>query len=125
MQILAMCCVTRCRRSHWEAQRTRSDRSIGLVHAELATLFFFSSRRRHTRCSRDWSSDVCSSDLVLNGNQIVFQFKTAAVPYFYYIADQTPIVPQHIWSTIANPVTYKDPHPVGSEIGRASCRERV
>src|SRR4030043_57796 len=27
--------------------------------------FFFSSRRRHTRCSRDWSSDVCSSDLEL------------------------------------------------------------
>src|SRR2546429_1693820 len=27
-------------------------------------LFFFSSRRRHTRCSRDWSSDVCSSDLL-------------------------------------------------------------
>src|SRR2546422_3306156 len=26
-------------------------------------VFFFSSRRRHTRCSRDWSSDVCSSDL--------------------------------------------------------------
>src|SRR6266542_6082588 len=25
--------------------------------------FFFSSRRRHTRCYRDWSSDVCSSDL--------------------------------------------------------------
>src|SRR2546429_6549906 len=28
-------------------------------------MFFFSSRRRHTRCSRDWSSDVCSSDLTL------------------------------------------------------------
>src|SRR5690606_39597199 len=27
--------------------------------------FFFSSRRRHTRFSRDWSSDVCSSDLAL------------------------------------------------------------
>src|SRR3712207_7139813 len=27
--------------------------------------FFFSSRRRHTRYWRDWSSDVCSSDLVL------------------------------------------------------------
>src|SRR5690606_29392820 len=27
--------------------------------------FFFSSRRRHTRFSRDWSSDVCSSDLIL------------------------------------------------------------
>src|SRR5438105_10886677 len=26
-------------------------------------LFFFSSRRRHTRSTRDWSSDVCSSDL--------------------------------------------------------------
>src|SRR5690625_5380684 len=28
-------------------------------------LFFFSSRRRHTRWPRDWSSDVCSSDLVV------------------------------------------------------------
>src|SRR5439155_18912173 len=28
--------------------------------------FFFSSRRRHTRWPRDWSSDVCSSDLELN-----------------------------------------------------------
>src|SRR5690606_39534450 len=27
-------------------------------------IFFFSSRRRHTRFSRDWSSDVCSSDLL-------------------------------------------------------------
>src|SRR6266699_5263519 len=27
-------------------------------------VFFFSSRRRHTRCGRDWSSDVCSSDLL-------------------------------------------------------------
>src|SRR5438105_11703763 len=29
------------------------------------TVIFFSSRRRHTRSTRDWSSDVCSSDLVL------------------------------------------------------------
>src|SRR5712675_2872089 len=29
--------------------------------------FVFSSRRRHTRCSRDWSSDVCSSDLTARG----------------------------------------------------------
>src|SRR5690606_13658669 len=28
-------------------------------------VFFFSSRRRHTRFSRDWSSDVCSSDLAV------------------------------------------------------------
>src|SRR5690606_40491306 len=29
------------------------------------SFFFFSSRRRHTRFSRDWSSDVCSSDLIV------------------------------------------------------------
>src|SRR5207247_7083265 len=29
----------------------------------LYSLFFFSGRRRHTRSTRDWSSDVCSSDL--------------------------------------------------------------
>src|SRR5437899_12032541 len=28
-------------------------------------IFFFSSRRRHTRCLSDWSSDVCSSDLTI------------------------------------------------------------
>src|SRR5215475_537646 len=33
--------------------------------------FFFSSRRRHTRFSRDWSSDVCSSDL-----QFVLEYAT-------------------------------------------------
>src|SRR5690606_40435419 len=36
--------------------------------------FFFSSRRRHTRFSRDWSSDVCSSDLtgMINENDLMF-----------------------------------------------------
>src|SRR3989449_2884904 len=34
-----------------------------MVRVRLDWFFFFSSRRRHTRCSRDWSSDVCSSDL--------------------------------------------------------------
>src|SRR3712207_8114943 len=31
-------------------------------------MFFFSSRRRHTRYWRDWSSDVCSSDLSQDGS---------------------------------------------------------
>src|SRR5690606_40712410 len=35
-----------------------------------AFFFFFSSRRRHTRFSRDWSSDVCSSDLRIVTEQI-------------------------------------------------------
>src|SRR5699024_11938708 len=38
--------------------KTNSRRSI-----LLANVFFFSSRRRHTSSKRDWSSDVCSSDL--------------------------------------------------------------
>src|SRR5205814_4977611 len=37
---------------------------------------FFSSRRRHTRCLSDWSSDVCSSDLV----------------NWYYFADRSPVL---------------------------------
>src|SRR4030043_1176428 len=39
-------------------------------------LFFFSSRRRHTRCSRDWSSDVCSSDLTGAGRNDLTSFQT-------------------------------------------------
>src|SRR5450432_802936 len=41
-----------------QRSRTRWTTSVGAV-----VLFFFSSRRRHTRSDRDWSSDVCSSDL--------------------------------------------------------------
>jgi peptide/nickel transport system substrate-binding protein len=65
-------------------------------------------------------------DVTQNGNKITFDFKTAAVPYFYYIADQTPIVPQHIWASIKNPVTYKDSKPVGSgPFKMSSCSPQV
>src|SRR3712207_7833644 len=37
---------------------------------EICLFFFFSSRRRHTRYWRDWSSDVCSSDLGIQGNSL-------------------------------------------------------
>src|SRR2546429_3593955 len=40
-----------------------SDTSCVNIWICSFVFFFFSSRRRHTRCSRDWSSDVCSSDL--------------------------------------------------------------
>src|SRR5262245_64835771 len=40
--------------------------SIVIVSRHFA-FFFFSSRRRHTRCLSDWSSDVCSSDLSVAG----------------------------------------------------------
>src|SRR3989440_8379962 len=35
-----------------------------MVGGSVFFFFFFSSRRRHTRSDRDWSSDVCSSDLL-------------------------------------------------------------
>jgi peptide/nickel transport system substrate-binding protein len=44
----------------------------------------------------------------------VLTFKTSGVPYFYYVADQTFTVPQHIWANISNPVTYADTKPVGT-----------
>src|SRR5256712_10036588 len=41
-------------------------------------MFFFSSRRRHTRSDRDWSSDVCSSDLRTLGSVVIFSDRPAA-----------------------------------------------
>ena len=64
--------------------------------------------------------DVNSVWSVLSGvsqqgaNQIVFTFKAPAVTYFYYIADQIAIVPQHIWASISDPVKYPDTNPVGT-----------
>src|SRR6266536_1540012 len=47
------------------------------------TSFFFSSRRRHTRSTRDWSSDVCSSDL--GGGTVAFALvlNESALEAFY------------------------------------------
>src|SRR5437868_11227414 len=42
--------------------------------------FFFSSRRRHRRSKRDWSSDVCSSDLPIGDQQTLADYYKAAVP---------------------------------------------
>src|SRR5262245_63094327 len=50
------------RRGRVRSSLTRS-RPRSSVPALPAFCFFFSSRRRHTRCLSDWSSDVCSSDL--------------------------------------------------------------
>jgi peptide/nickel transport system substrate-binding protein len=59
-------------------------------------------------------------------NQVVFTFKTAAVPYFFYVAGQTPIVAQHIWSKIKDPVNYKDTKPVGTGgFSMRSCSPQV
>src|SRR2546422_3578775 len=44
------------------------------------SIFFFSSRRRHTSCSRDWSSDVCSSDLRLADRRVVRLHQLDGVP---------------------------------------------
>src|SRR5438874_13051107 len=46
----------------------------------MAQLFFFSSRRRHTRSLRDWSSDVCSSDLGIAASVGNVLDRTAASP---------------------------------------------
>jgi len=88
-------------------------------------LFTFNLLKKYPALDLNASWAVLKS-ATQKGDQIVFQFKTQAVPYFYYIADQTPIVPQHIWSTIANPVTYKDSKPVGSgPFKMASCSPQV
>jgi peptide/nickel transport system substrate-binding protein len=67
-----------------------------------------------------WS--VLSSVTQKGSNQVVMTFKNQAVPYFYYIADQVPIVPEHIWSTIKNPVTFNDPDPIATGAYTVKCK---
>src|SRR2546429_5261309 len=63
------------------------------VHQYARASRFVSSRRRHTRCSRDWSSDVCSSDLA----DLLVQGKAILVIGEVNTGDDKPkIFPQEI-----------------------------
>src|SRR5690606_39530450 len=54
---------------------------------------FFSSRRRHTRFSRDWSSDVCSSDLInLSDRRSWKGISDIAIRYGFTLEDSGAIV---------------------------------
>src|SRR5690349_23873562 len=91
-------------------------------------IFFFSSRRRHTRCLRDWSSDVCSSDLRFYGRQprtvVAVTGTNGKTSVVHFVRE--------IWATLGlaaaslgtlGLVTAVKRRP-GAQIGRASCRER-
>src|SRR5690606_40100951 len=82
--------------------------------------FFFSSRRRHTRFSRDWSSDVCSSDLDWISDKwgAVMDF-FRSVPgklkeFFGRVKDFITAPFRTAFNFVAD----------AWKIGRASCRER-
>src|SRR5207253_8539818 len=89
--------------------------------------FFFSSRRRHTRWPRDWSSDVCSSDLNELGPEGITvncvapgRIETARLAQLYPggpTEEQIESIPLRRWG---QPSEFADV----VEIGRASCRER-
>src|SRR3989442_10013165 len=98
----------------------------GLDVPFFPVFFFFSSRRRHTRCGRDWSSDVCSSDLMritlamvggLSAILIDERGRNASVRLnVFEFAGMLGILGG--LGTVAL-------IPAAWEIGRASCRERV
>src|SRR5690606_39451391 len=63
----------------------------------VARVFFFSSRRRHTRFSRDWSSDVCSSDLgLVRGAEV----RDTGAPISVPVGDG---IKGHVFNTLGEP----------------------
>ncbi len=83
-----------------------------LTAADVAYSFNLLKQNKALDLNAIWS--VLSSVTQKGTNQVIMTFKAPAVTYFYYIADQVAIVPQHIWSTISDPVKYPDSHPVGT-----------
>src|SRR5690349_25161863 len=86
--------------------------------------FFFSSRRRHTRSLRDWSSDVCSSDLERIPGRRARRSATARPPDG---ASKicVPFGPGYVPRRTHAGAPEDGAAEGVAEIGRASCRERV
>src|SRR5260370_21723970 len=88
--------------------------------------FFFSSRRRHTRFKCDWSSDVCSSDLVVSrvGNAVATRKKLKSS---MRVEERRPRCYRGSSSRYMSWHVTQEPVMAASrlmKIGRASCRER-
>src|SRR5699024_12150632 len=88
-------------------------------------VFFFSSRRRHTRSKRDWSSDVCSSDLE-DVNQALHRALKEVVPGDILVVSGGGFSERALMGElIAQRAQNAGIIGMIIEIGRASCRERV
>src|SRR5690349_22054325 len=73
--------------------------------------FFFSSRRRHTRSLRDWSSDVCSSDL---HDRLFVPIGMTTATYFRPAPDQQPATLYHADGKRPFPYWYIIERPAGA-----------
>src|SRR5437899_9250238 len=83
-------------------------------------LFFFSSRRRHTRCLSDWSSDVCSSDL-----EIIDVFlHRPFLPFNRFDESKLSAAAVEVMTRAMDAEIGIAAKKI-RKIGRASCRERV
>src|SRR5436190_2889964 len=99
--------------------------SDGKPFTAADVLYTFKLIKAHPALDLNAAWSVLKS-VTQKGNKVVFNFKASAVPYFYYIAGPTPIVAKHIWSTVKDPVTYKDSHPVGTgPYAMSSCSPQV
>jgi peptide/nickel transport system substrate-binding protein len=88
--------------------------SDGAPFSASDVVYTFNLMKRYPGLDLNSVWSVLSSVTLTGPDQVTMQFSTSAVPYFYYIADQTPIVPEHIWKSISNPVTANIPNPVGT-----------
>jgi peptide/nickel transport system substrate-binding protein len=83
-----------------------------LTAADVAYTFNMLKKNPGLDLTGAWS--VLSSVTATGPYTVTMDFSTVAVPYFYYIADQTPIVPEAVWSKIANPTTNAITDPIGT-----------
>src|SRR2546430_5734188 len=104
----------------------RDYESVGTRRRVELECFFFSSRRRHTRFDCDWSSDVCSSDLIVTHDMKVAEScaRTIALRDGRVEHDERRR-PYSTASDSLEPETERLRGRERPEIGRASCRERV
>src|SRR6266566_187525 len=88
--------------------------SDGKPFTSADVVFTLNLVRNHSAIDYSGLWNVITGVSAPDDHTVIVKLKQPSVPILWYLGGQTYILPQHLWSSVSNPVTYTNPNPIGT-----------